>query len=78
MREGKRQSLIRGEREREKEGERKKEGEFGLRCLQTPRGSEQIESDGLLISQLTAPKTGVGIHAHTDTHSCSADHLNEP
>lgn len=39
----------------ERRRQRGSEGE--LSCLQTPRGSEQIESDGLLISQLTAPET---------------------
>lgn len=45
--------------------ERARESERELSCLQTPRGSEQIDSDGWLISQLAAPKTEVCVHAHT-------------
>lgn len=45
--------------------------EPGLRSLQTPRSSELIGSDGLLISQLTAPATSdcMRLHTHNSTHS---------
>ena len=68
-----------GEREKERDGETRRDGErSGLSCLQSACSSEQIESDGLLISQLSAPKKKYTYirflsctlgRAHTQTHT---------